>query len=298
MKKILSLLCAIVMLMGVLAVGTVGAAAADPAQTIVDVKSGDKVVYVLMLSDVPERVECADFSFYYDSNLLTLDQFLDYTNSEEDMVALVNTDLEGEVRGSFIYVKKKNSGVDFSQKRNFATLSFTAKGSGKAHISYYVRDMYGDTSVLNPVPIAQYTFTCSVSVNGSEVIENAEPELNTEENQPNGDFVNSVNGKGDDADVQIDKNGNNVAPNNESKQSDATKAPSDDQSKEPTDDAAPTEKDDSPATDSEVEPITTIGADDTAASRGSMTWLWIVIVIVVVLGGAGAALYLKKNKKK
>ena len=51
--------------------------------------------------------------------------------------------------------------------------------------------------------IDQYQFTCTVTKNGDVVVEDAEPELNVEEEQPNGLFVNSRTGKSEDANTAL-----------------------------------------------------------------------------------------------
>ena len=194
MKKLLSLLCVLAVTVGILAVGVVSAAA-DAPTTAVDVKSGDKVTYKLSLSDVPERIVGCDFSVYYDRDAFNLESVADFNDStnDEDWQATINPDLTGEVRGNWSILK----GVDFSKKRNIVTLNLTAKKDAKAHISYFVRYMYDDSvfdSDERP-QIDQYQFTCDVTKNGSAVVTDAEPELNVEEEQPNGLFENSRTGK-------------------------------------------------------------------------------------------------------
>lgn len=194
MKKLLSLFCVLAVTVGILAVGVVSAAA-DAPTTAVDVKSGDKVTYKLSLSDVPERIVGCDFSVYYDRDAFNLESVADFNDStnDEDWQATINPDLTGEVRGNWSILK----GVDFSKKRNIVTLNLTAKKDAKAHISYFVRYMYDD-SVFDSddrPQIDQYQFTCDVTKNGSAVVTDAEPELNVEEEQPNGLFENSRTGK-------------------------------------------------------------------------------------------------------
>ena len=277
MKKILSVLCALALLFGIAAMGTVGASAeVDAAQTAVDVKAGDEVTYTLILGDVPTKIIGCDFSIYYDADLFTLESFADFSNSTdpENWKATINTALKGEVKGNWSIL----SGVKFSSARNFATLNLKAKAAGTTHISYYIRFMYDDTVFDSPdrPQITEYTFTCNLSVNGSTILEDAQPELNIDEPQRVGTFVNSVSGKGEDADV------NTVVKNDDPTQS-AT---------DPSTGSDPTTV--SPDDGSKADPTTS----DNAADGGSQAWLWIVIAAVVVVAGCGIGIYVVKSKKK
>lgn len=197
MKKICSIIIVLILLF---AMTSICVNAADAAQTNVDVSEGDKLTYSLTLSDVPERVVGCDFSIYYDSSVLSCNSFTDEPDS-----AVVNKDLDGEVRGNWSVLK----GEDFSSARNVITVDLSAKSSGDTHISYYIRYLYPDSLVQ----FTQYTFTCSLSKNGSSVYEDAEPELNQTAKQTSGEFVNSVTGKSSDASVNTYKNGNSSNPN-------------------------------------------------------------------------------------
>lgn len=302
MKKVFSVLCVLAVLIGVIAVGTASASAADPAQTIVDVKAGDEVTYVLMLGDVPEKVIGCDFSVYYDDSLLTLVSAADYTDETDpdEQAIFLNTALKGEVKGNWSIL----SGINFMTKRNFVTLNLKAIAAGSAHISYYIRFMYGNSAFESDSrpQITEYTFTCDLTVNGQPVLADAQPELNIEETQKVGTFVNSVTGKGDEADVNtVDQNknnggnsgngGNGGSISGADGQNDSTNVP-DDSSVLPT----------VISTDAEGKTIVTVATPDDAAatgsSGGSMTWLWIVIGVIVVFAGGGIVTFALLNKKK
>lgn len=196
------MLCVLAVVVGILAIGIVSASA-DVPTTVLDVKSGDKVTYKLSLSGVPEKIVGCDFSVYYDSSAFKLESVADFNDSTnaEDWSATINPDLDGEVRGNWSILK----GVNFSKKRNIVTLNLTATKDAKAHISYFVRYMYDNTvfdSDERP-QIDQYMFTCDVTKNGEAVVQDAQPELNVEEEQPNGLFENSRTGKSEDADKAL-----------------------------------------------------------------------------------------------
>ena len=324
MKKLISLLCAAVLLIGVMALGVVGASAADPAQTIVDVKSGDKVTYVLTLGDVPEKIVGCQFSLYYDNSALQLDSVADFTNTTDDWSATINPNLPGEIRGNWSIL----SGVNFSSQRNFITLNMTAKNDASAHISYYINYMYGNSAFdnpSNPAQITDYTFACDVSVNGQAVLTNAQPELNVDEPQDVGSFVNSVTGKGEDADVNIPDgnygsagngnnsggNGNNGGNNGNGGNSGGNNGNGGSSATTP-DGKQPTGKSNDPgtkngtiapaATDAQGNTIEAPQYGDATASEapaqgGGSAWLWIIIGLIVLIAGGGIAYFVVKSKK-
>lgn len=313
MKRLISLLCVLTLLCAALVLGSVSASAADPAQTMVDVKSGDKVTYVLQLSDVPEGIVCVDFMFHYDSDILKLDTMADYNNDPEDWAGVMNdnTGVDGEIRGNWMVTGKK--GIDFSSKRNFATLTFTAKTSGTAHISYHIRDMAGNSYFEDPAHpvITQYTFSCDVTVNGSSILKDAQPELSEVNSKDVGTFVNSVNGKSADASEPPSHSGGSGDDDNHN--SDTTTPPAgpdgsvdisgETLSPSSADVTTATTADDQPKyngqTPDEAATTGTGTTDDSSDSSGGPSpWLWIVIGGLLVIGGGGIAAYVLRSKKK
>lgn len=314
MKKFISLLCIAAILVAALAVGSFGASAATSANTIVDVKAGDTVTYVLNLGGCNENLVCADYSVYYDSSVLMIDAIADYNNSYDEAYwgSVINTDLKDEITANFINVGR---GIDFSQQRPFISVKFTAIADATTHINYYIRDMAGNSYFDDPArpQIKDYLFTCDVSVNDKEVLTDAQPELNTEKAQEVGSFVNSVNGKSEDADfVATDKpgengykgntgnNGNNGGNSGNAGASEggviSTATPTS---------AVVTDADGSviatqPAAQTEADgkSVSPTNADGTQSTGGSSSWLWIVIIVIVVLGGGGCAAYFMTRKKK
>ena len=313
MKKLISLICVLVMLVGVIAVGAVSAGAVEAAQTIVDVKSGDKVTYVLTLADVPERIVGCDFSVYYDSSALKLDSVADFTNTTDDWSATINPNRSGEVLGNWSIL----SGVDFSKQRNFVTLNMTATKDSSAHLSYYVRYMYGNSAFeSDDIPqISKYTFNCDVSVNGKKILENANPELNIDEPQKSGLFVNSVTGDSGDASVNIasGQKGYDNSVDNNSGHEDGDTSNGGNNSAATTADGkkvTPTSAGNvpgsktatvAPATDAEgntVEPVQIIEATASeASSNGPSPILWIIIGVIVLLAAGGIVFFVIRNKK-
>lgn len=333
MKKFLSLICALALVVGMLTIGAVSAGA-TAAQTAVDVKAGDEVSYALSLGGVKDDVIGCDFSVYYDPNVFEVESVADFSNStnKSDWRATINPNLSGEVRGNWSIL----SGVDFSDKRNFVTVNLKAKTGGTGHISYFVRYMY-DESVFDDVQtkpqINDYVFTCDVSVNGQTVAENAQPELNVEEPQSSGNFVNSKSGDSKDADpndpdtVADNKtsggSGSNTADNNSNDNNEqlevvevtdadgnvvATEARQGATAKDNTQSTTggnnPGQKSGSveAATDAEGNTIAAADTDtdgDTPAESkgGTSSALWIIIIVILVAACAAVAYFLIKKRK-
>ena len=336
MKRLVSVLCVLMLIVGMIAVCGVSTSAAESAKTTLDVKKGDEVTYKLTLSDVPTPVIGLDFSFYYDSSLFEVVSVADYTGStdEGDWKYMMNPDLDGEVIGNFSNYPKN---LDFSTAHDFLTVNMKAIGDGTGHLSYFVRYMYDD-SLFPPegetvtqeqmrkrtqdAQISTYKFTCDVTKNGELVIEKAEPELNIEETQKTGVFVNSVTGDSKDADPDNPKtvakpealvsggsgsgsdngsgsgSGSGSDSNNgaaaDAKSADAAAANAED----PQNSQLGTDAQGNYILATDAEGNVTATSDTAPAkSGGSSAWIWIVIILLVVAGG-GAGIFYSMNKKK
>lgn len=337
MKKFLSILCVLTLVIGVIAVSAVSVGAVDSAQTAVDVEEGDEVIYSLHLSGVEKPIIGCDFSFYYDPEIFEVDSISDFNESTEnaDWLATINPDLEGEVRGNWSILK----GIDFSEERNFITIKYKAKKAGSGHLSYYIRYMY-DESIFDDYEakpqITDYKFTCSVTVNGDSVIEKAEPELNVEETQSTGLFVNSVTGDSKDADPEIpntvvkktdsagsgnNANANNAANNNAAANNANNAANNNGNNANNANNANNTKKNENKTVETKVAELGTtadgyfVTATDAAGKvaatsdqapvtvveteqkGGTSPVIWVIIALVVLAGGGGAAYYFSKKKQ-
>ena len=337
MKKFLSILCVLTLVIGVIAVSAVSVGAVDSAQTAVDVEEGDEVIYSLHLSGVEKPIIGCDFSFYYDPEIFEVDSISDFNESTEnaDWLATINPDLEGEVRGNWSILK----GIDFSEERNFITIKYKAKKAGSGHLSYYIRYMY-DESIFDDYEakpqITDYKFTCSVTVNGDSVIDKAEPELNVEETQSTGLFVNSVTGDSKDADPEIpntvvkktdsagsgnNANANNAANNNAAANNANNAANNNGNNANNANNANNTKKNENKTVETKVAELGTtadgyfVTATDAAGKvaatsdqapvtvveteqkGGTSPVIWVIIALVVLAGGGGAAYYFSKKKQ-
>ncbi|GEM_PF-930919 len=223
MKKWISLLCVCMLIFGTFTASVVSASAdVEKKETAIDVKKGDEVTYIFSLDKASEPVVGTDFSFYYDSAVFSLDSVADYNDNTnpDEWIAVINTDLDGEVRGVWSILK----GVDFSSKRHFITLNLKAKeDSNDTHISYRIRFLYGNLAfdANDPKPVLEtYEFTDTVLVNGEEVIKDAPPEWNDSEPEEHGNYIPSYDGTSKNADPDIpgvvdqsNKSGNAKAQN-------------------------------------------------------------------------------------
>lgn len=303
MKKFVSILMTLLILMSIVAIP---ASAADPAKTSVSVKKGDEVTYALKLT-VPEKVVGCDFSVYFDSSVLKVKEIADFTGNfdSDEWQAVINPNLKDQVIGNWSIL----SGVSFDN-RAMVTIKFEATASADTSISYYVRYLYPESMEQ----FTTYDFKCDVTVNGSKVVKDAAPELNVDEPQANGLFVNSVTGNSDDADVNTagtqTSGGNNGgeapengADNNNNNNSNNTK----DNKKETTKKETTAKADETVANDTETTANNNaIATSDNAEATPSQTdndggiftsvWFWIIIGLVVVGGGAGAFVVIKKKK--
>lgn len=307
MKKIIAILMSLLI---VVSLAAVSASALDAAETAVTFNKGDEVIYSLKLT-VPKKVVGCDFSVYYDSSMLKVKEVADYTGNydSEEHQAVINPNLKDEVIGNWSIL----SGVSFDN-RTLVSVKFEAVKSGTSNISYYIRYMY--PSSLEQ--FTDYTFKCDVKVNGSKVIDNEAPELNTTDKQSQGLFINSVTGDGEDANVNMaggttmeggedDVNGGvaneNNTPNNSGKNNDKNTDKNKETKKPASTKAA--EKNDEETTVSNVGGVDTpdsvvASPSQTDENGGIFTsvWFWIIIAVVVSGGGVGAYYYTKNKKTK
>lgn len=210
MKKLISLLCVLTMVIGIIAVSAVSTSAAvDSAKTQIEVKNGQDVTYRLKLSEVESKVVGTDFSVYYDSSVLEPVSVLDFNDNDEENWNgnwLANYKKDGEVLCNFSVVR----GVAFKEPRSVITINFKAKANATTDITYFVRYLYDyrpftEEAMKNKSQpqITEFKYTCDVTVDGDPIIEDAQPELNVDVLQDKGSFINSVTGDSKDTDVDL-----------------------------------------------------------------------------------------------
>lgn len=292
MKRIVSILMTLLIIMSVAAVST---SALDSAETVVSVNKGDEIVYSLKLT-VPDKVVGCDFSVYYDTSKLKVKEVADFTGNYDssEWQATINYNLKDTI----IEVWSILSGVQFDN-RALITVKFEAVETCDTHISYYMRYLYPESMEM----FTEYDFTCDVTVNGKKVIDNKAPELNVEEPQTSGQFINSVTGNSDDANINTaDTSSGSTGNSNggEANEDDVTTSKSTTGSTEATAVGETAEETTVSDVGSADDPATIDSTPSQADNDGgifSSVWFWIIIAIVV-LGGGACVLYFVKNKKK
>ena len=305
----------------------ISADAADPAKTSVSVNKGDEVVYALKLT-TPKKVVGCDFSIYFDSSKLKVKEVADFTGNfdSEQWQAVINPNLKDQVIGNWSIL----SGVSFDN-RAMCTIKFEATAKCDTNISYYVRYMYPE----NMEQFTDYTFKCDVTVNKNKVVNDKAPELNTEIQQSQGKFINSVTGDGKDADVNMakpktnnsnksnggelnednvdnktttktDKNTDKSDDKSDSKSSKTEKA-DDKKSDKKTESTKATKadekKDDDETSVAEQKDISVAATDNADANTDDVSgsiftsiWFWILVALVAVGGGFAGFYFVKKKK--
>ena len=131
MKKILSVVLSVVILMSMMVTGfTVGAASTDKA-TIngKEVSVGSKVTYKIDLKTA-SKIESVQGVVNFDSNVLKLDSF---TMPNTTSNYLPNTNIAGEVHYAAYSV---DGDFDFSSQKNYITAEFTVIKAGTSSITH------------------------------------------------------------------------------------------------------------------------------------------------------------------
>ncbi|MBQ2971561.1 MAG: hypothetical protein IJE16_03305 [Ruminococcus sp.] len=299
MKKFIAILMTILMLVAVTAVS---ASAATSAETEVSVNKGDEVIYSLKLT-VPEKVVGCDFSVYFDSSVLQVQEVADFTGSfdEDEHRAVINPNLKDEVIGNWSIL----NGVAFDNK-SMVTVKFKAMAKADTHIKYYIRYLYPESLEQ----FTTYTFKCDVQVNGKDVVKDAAPELNVKDEQSQGLFINSVTGDSNDANVNMAEktpsNNGDISEKDLEKPTDKPKDKNTNKDKDKDTDKSTEKSSENSDTNTSISENGGVSSPDSVTASPSQTgedggiftsiWFWIVIVLIVAGGGIGAfVVYKKKN---
>lgn len=155
---------------------------------------GDTVTYTLNLSKVATPVAGIQMSVFYDSDYLQLDA--NSVTCDGLTGYMVNTNLTNQV---LMNASEGVNGYDFTNKKEVISLTFTVLKEGNTDITYYVDELY-DIYEYGPGDyLKTYTFTTDISVNGTSIVTDAKPILNTTEqtNGSTGDFVNNEEAVGE-----------------------------------------------------------------------------------------------------
>lgn len=160
----------------------------------VKAKKGDKITYAVNLADCNLDVLGITMSVFYDDEYLRLDP--DSITYEKLDGVVQNPNLDGYFKFTWTDI---NNLQDFSKKAMLVSADFEVLKPGETEISYFITDLYGDLDKMET--LSSYTLTCDISLNGEVVSKDKTPIVNedkSDENKMQGDFINYVDGMGED----------------------------------------------------------------------------------------------------
>ena len=210
--KITSLCFALTLLtFSALSVSAEDGAKADATLTLNDeatVNVGDTVTYSLYLGDTVEPIVGFELRLFYDSD------FLEYQKGslkfEKFDVVVYNEDIVGKIPMNSTSLTNLPL---FDKKTQFLSADFKVTKPGKANISYFFTELYGE----NMTYLKNFTFTYGLTVGDKAIVTDGTPLVNTDEdtlNNNQGDFINYADGMGENSPNQAEHNvvGGTLAP--------------------------------------------------------------------------------------
>lgn len=171
--------------------------AADSELTInsdVKAKVGDKITYAINLADCNLDLLGITMSVFYDDEYLKLDP--DSITFEKLDGVVLNPNLDGYFKFTWTNI---NDLQDYSKEAMLVSADFEVLKPGETEISYFITDLYGDLDKMET--LTSYTITCDISVNDEVVSKDKTPIVNedkSDENKMQGDFINYIDGMGED----------------------------------------------------------------------------------------------------
>ena len=167
MRRLISIITAVMMTVLILTTSVSAANAADDVLTINGegkVNVGDTVKFTLYLDETKEDIIGFELRLFYNSEYLKFD---------------------------------KKSLTSFAAKDVFLSCEFEAIKGGEASIEYFVTEMYGDDMTY----LKSYKWTYDLEVNGKKVITDGVPPITSDEetlNERQSSFINYVDGMGEE----------------------------------------------------------------------------------------------------
>ena len=172
------------------------------------VNVGDTVTYSLYLGDTVEPIVGFELRLFYDS------EFLEYQKGslkfEKFDVVVYNEDIVGKIPMNSTSLTNLPL---FDKKSQFLSADFKVTKAGKANISYFFTELYGE----NMTYLKNFTFTYGITVGDKAIVTDGVPLVNTDEdtlNNNQGDFINYADGMGENSPNQAghDVVGGTLAP--------------------------------------------------------------------------------------
>ena len=157
------------------------------------VNVGDTVTYSLYLGDTVEPIVGFELRLFYDSD------YLEYQKGslkfEKFDVVVYNEDIEGKIPMNSTSLTNLPL---FDKKAQFLSADFKVTKAGKANISYFFTELYGE----NMTYLKNFTFTYGLTVGDKAIVTDGTPLVNTDEdtlNNNQGDFINYADGMGENS---------------------------------------------------------------------------------------------------
>lgn len=229
----------------------------------VTAKVGDTVKYAVYMTQTKEEVIGVQMSFFYDDDYLKMNA--DSVKCESFPNSVGNTALKNYY--IFTWTDVQNP-VTLNADKALVSAEFKVLKGGETDLSYFISDIYGNDMTY----LKSYKITCKLWVNGEEVKKDVVPivdEKNANENKLQGDFVNYVDGMGEENTPNKDDHKSVVVE----KRYITTQQ------------------------NTSVVDVTKVVESSTNGS-GSTTTIIIIVAIVVVLLAAGAIIFVKKKDEK
>ncbi len=229
----------------------------------VTAKVGDTVKYAVYMTQTKEEVIGVQMSFFYDDAYLKMNA--DSVKCESFPNSVGNTALKNYY--IFTWTDVQNP-VTLNADKALVSAEFKVLKGGETDLSYFISDIYGDDMTY----LKSYKITCKLWVNGEEVKKDVVPivdEKNANENKLQGDFVNYVDGMGEENTPNKDDHKSVIVEKRYITTQEKTS----------------------------VVDVTKVVESSTNGS-GSTTTIIIIVAIVVVLLAAGAIIFVKKKDEK
>lgn len=229
----------------------------------VTAKVGDTVKYAVYMTQTKEEVIGVQMSFFYDDAYLKMNA--DSVKCESFPNSVGNTALKNYY--IFTWTDVQNP-VTLNADKALVSAEFKVLKGGETDLSYFISDIYGNDMTY----LKSYKITCKLWVNGEEVKKDVVPivdEKNANENKLQGDFVNYVDGMGEENTPNKDDHKSVVVEKRYITTQQYTS----------------------------VVDVTKVVESSTNGS-GSTTTIIIIVAIVVVLLAAGAIIFVKKKDEK
>ena len=217
------------------------------------------------MSQTNEKVIGIQMSFFYDDAYLKMDA--DSVKCESFPNSVGNTALKNYYIFTWTDVQKP---VTLNSNKSLVSAEFKVLKGGETDLSYFISDIYGDDMTY----LKSYKITCKLWVNGEEVKQDAVPivdEKKASENKLQGDFINYVDGMGEENTPNKDDHKSVIVE----KRYIATQKST-----------------------SVVDVTKTVETSTNGSGSGSSTTIIIIVAIAVVLLAAGAIILVKKKDDK